>query len=171
MLRSSILVHQRWQHELNPKFPDQDRLCDSYWTKKQSQCPIKPSCQIGCFVHWSFSWRSSALQKSQNLWSPHTQPEVSARAGDTFLVPRQVQETGTGPPPMWELEDGSYLMRGLLWRDSRTESKPEDPSSNPGCLLAVWSWVSCLTSLGLIVLIYKIGGKGTQQNKWKCYLS
>lgn len=71
---------------------------------------------------------------------------------------------------MLEPEDSPLLMRSLLWRGSRQKSTPEDPSSNPGCLLALQPWISCLTSLGLTILIYKIGRK-KKTNKTKNVLS
>lgn len=80
-------------------------------------------------------------------------------------ISRQVQGTEASPPLILEPEDSPFLLRSLFWRSSRKQRNPEDPSSNPGCLLAVWPWVSCLTCLGLIVLIYKIGAGG-RGNWW-----
>lgn len=98
-------------------------------------------------------------EKSKPLVTAHT-ARSQCKGWGHVSVPRQAQETGTGPPPMLELEDSPFWMMALLWRGSRKESTPEDPSSNAGCVLAVQPRVSCLTSLDLIVLIYKIGGWG-----------
>lgn len=111
-------------------------------------------------------------EKSKPLVTTHT-ARSQCKGWGHVSVPRQVQETGTGISTMLELDDSPFLMRGLLWRGSRKESNPEDPSSNAGCLLAVRPWVSCLTSRGLIVLIYKIGGVGWGKgpNKTKSVIS
>lgn len=70
-------------------------------------------------------------EKPEPLVTEHT-AKGQCKDWGHVSVPRQVQETGTGVPSLWEPDNNPFSMRSPLWGGLRKQRRLEEPGSNPG---------------------------------------